>query len=407
MYLYEPLRKTFSKAVLYDYLKRRAEIGIEAMNKEIIELVQKERPKYVLWTSFYYDVHQATLDTIRREGVTVIGWFFDDEWRFDDYSKWWVPHLDYVVTNAIGRVEDYYRLGANVIQTVPNTGIAIDRDWTQIKEKYDVSFVGSRFYGERGKWINELAKRNIKISLFGKGWGGYVSFEEMLDIFWHSKINLNFSHSGSYHNVPQIKGRVFQVCLAGGFMLTEYAPGIEKYFEIGKEIACFDNIEDMEKKIEYYLTHDEERRTIAYAGWKRAIKEHSSDAMVAEVFNKIEKGQIQSGLKTYQKTKLRTMPIWTRTLIPSHYHFHWGRALLEEGYPRHQWQGSLILSLKWSLLNLPSWFFLAMGNLPHGILTQLLRVYDVIAQIPGITLRKLCTLPYIGTRLRSLVKRFV
>ena len=44
LYLYEPLQKIFSKVILYDYLKRRAEIGIEAMNEEIISLARKERP---------------------------------------------------------------------------------------------------------------------------------------------------------------------------------------------------------------------------------------------------------------------------------------------------------------------------------------------------------------------------
>ena len=135
LYLYEPLQKIFSKVILYDYLKRRAEIGIKAMNEEVIDLVRKEHAKYVLWTSFYYDIQQSTLDTIRQDGTIVVGWFFDDEWRFNSYSKYWIPYLDYCVTNAIEAVPKYRALGARVIQTIPNTGIAIDRDWSIIEEK--------------------------------------------------------------------------------------------------------------------------------------------------------------------------------------------------------------------------------------------------------------------------------
>jgi len=128
LYLYEPLKKIFLKAILYDYVKRITEIGVKAVNKEIIDLVRKERPKYVLWTSWKYDIQESTLETIRKDGTIVVGWFFDDEFRFDNYSKRWIPYLDYCVTNAIEVVPKYRELGAQVIQTMPNTGIAINVD---------------------------------------------------------------------------------------------------------------------------------------------------------------------------------------------------------------------------------------------------------------------------------------
>ncbi|GAH62265.1 unnamed protein product, partial [marine sediment metagenome] len=252
LYLYEPLQKIFSKVILYDYLKRRAEIGIKAMNEEVIDLVREERPKYVLWTSFYDDIQESTLETIRRDGTIVVGWFFDDEWRFSSYSKYWIPYLDYCVTNAIEAVPKYRALNARVIQTIPNTGIAIDRDWSNIEEKFDVSFVGSTNFADRRQYVNKLKKSNIPIRTFGRGNGGYVSFEGMLDIFKTTKINLNFSSAGPYYRVKQIKGRVFQVCMAGGFMLTEYTPSIENYFEIDKEIVCFEDEQEMIDKITYY-----------------------------------------------------------------------------------------------------------------------------------------------------------
>ena len=98
LYFYKPLQKIFSKVILYDCLKRMTEIGLTALNKEIIDLVRKEHPKYVLWISGGYNVQESTFDTIRKEGSIVVGWFMDDELRFDDYSKWWIPYLDYCAT---------------------------------------------------------------------------------------------------------------------------------------------------------------------------------------------------------------------------------------------------------------------------------------------------------------------
>ena len=61
LYLYEPLQKTFSRVIVYDYLKREAEIGVKAVNEEIVEMVKKEHPKYVLGTSWQYDIQEGGL----------------------------------------------------------------------------------------------------------------------------------------------------------------------------------------------------------------------------------------------------------------------------------------------------------------------------------------------------------
>ena len=409
LYLYEPLQKIFSKVILYDYLKRRAEIGIKAMNEEIIALVRKEHAKYTLWTSFYDDVQQSTLDIIREEGSTVVGWFFDDEWRFNSYSKYWSPYLDYCVTNAIEAVPKYKELGTQVIQIIPNTGIAVTRDWSSIEENYDVSFVGSvrsRLWADRRQYMNKLRGRNISVHLFGEGSGGYVSFDQMIDIFKTSKINLNFSRVGSYPWVKQIKGRVFQVCMAGGFLLTEYAPGTEDYFEIDKEIVCFENAEEMTDKAIYYLNHETERRAIAQAGWKRATGEHTSFHMVSNVFRKVEQ-DIAAGDKESSPhpcpPKLE-MPIWVR-LILSQYNFRWARALLEENYPEDLWKDALALSLAYSPLHIGAWYYRVVSFLPSFMRPPLFGLYSTMEKLRRALLFGLGSIPYLRKMHQSLTKR--
>ncbi len=265
-YRYEPLQKIFAKVIPYDYTKRMFEIGVKGSNQEIVELVRKERPKYVLWLSAAYEFLPSTFESIREEGSIVVGWFVDDEYRFDNYSKWWIPHLDYCITFDPEAVPKYEMLGARVVKVTFCEGIPVDYDWSNIEEKYDVSFVGSlQSKPSREQYINELKNRNISVHLFGEGGGWYVSFGEMVDIFGASKINLNFAGvTGS--NRLAIKGRITEVCLAGGFLLMEYVSGIENYFEIDREIVCFHNTEELIDKVIYYLNHDEERRAIAQAG---------------------------------------------------------------------------------------------------------------------------------------------
>jgi len=387
IYFYEPLKKIFSKVIVYDYFKRRAEIGLKTMNKEIIALVEKEHPKYVFLTSFNDDIQQLTLDSIRRAGAVTVGWFFDDEWRFNSCSKYWAPHLDYCVTNSIAIEPKYIEMGARVVQTIPNTGIAIERDWSNTEKKYNVSFVGTMKFAGRREYVKELARNNIKIDTFGKGGGGYISFQEMLDIFANSKINLNFSKAGSYYWVKVIKGRVFQVCMAGGFMLTEYVPGIEEYFEIGREIDCFENADEMIEKIEYYLKHDEERRAMARAGWERARHEYTSARMVEKVITEIEARLPRDKEDEYNPIIFK-MPIWVRSIY-SRYNLDWGRASMEDNFESGFWKDDLALSLRYNPFNIWAWYYTAASGFPAPVRNFLFKLHERVQELQIAVLRRL------------------
>lgn len=388
LYFFKPLQRIFSKVIPYDFVKRITEIGLTAVNKEILDLVREERPKYVLWIPAYHEFQESTFDIIRKEGTMVIGWFGDDDWHFDEYSKWWAPYLDYCVTNAIEAVPKYKELGARVIQAIPCTGVSINRDLSKTKEKYDISFVGSRTpYREQN--INELKNRNLPIHVFGRGWGGNrcVSFEEMVNIFNCSKINLNFSRAPG--NKLQLKGRIFEVCLAGGFLLTEYVPEIEKYFDIGKEIVCFRNTEEMINKIIYYLVHNEERQAIARAGWKRAASEHTSFHMVSKVFDEIEKDSREGEKSSPKQLK---MPMRIRRKV-SRYYFNWGVAFLSENYNR-LWTDALTLSIRYYPFDVLAWYHYISGFLPFFMRTALIKPYIAAVKLRRALLVKLGFMSY-------------
>jgi hypothetical protein len=191
--LYEPLKRISGRVLLYDFLRRRAELGLKAMNEEVLAIVRNQRPKYVLWTALQDDIRMSTLAAIRKTGSVVVGWFLDDEWRFDSYSRYWIPYLDYCVTNGLSAVPRYRQLGARVIQTIPNTGVVVNVDWAHLEPKYDITFVANITTTDRMRHIDVFRENNIPVQLFGKGSGGDVSFQKMLDIFGTSRINLNFS----------------------------------------------------------------------------------------------------------------------------------------------------------------------------------------------------------------------
>ena len=57
--------------------------------------------------------------------------------------------------------------------------------------------------------------------------------------------------------------------------MVEYMEELEEFFEIGNEIVCYFNTEDLIDKVRYYLEHDEERQRIQKAGHERCLRDHT------------------------------------------------------------------------------------------------------------------------------------
>lgn len=103
-------------------------------------------------------------------------------------------------------------------------------------------------------------------------------------VFRNSKINLNIT----LRSIQQgISLRVWDILACGGFLLTNYQPELEEFFEIGKDLECFFNKEDMLAKIEYYLAHEEERAEIARRGYEKVRSMHGYKQRLMEIQEKI------------------------------------------------------------------------------------------------------------------------
>lgn len=95
-------------------------------------------------------------------------------------------------------------------------------------------------------------------------------YTQMPKVFALSNINLNVSLRSIRAGIPL---RVLDVLACEGFLLTNAQPDLFMYFEEGKNIVTFTNLEEMDEKIDYYLIHEEERKRIAIEG-RQVIKEN-------------------------------------------------------------------------------------------------------------------------------------
>ncbi len=320
--LYDALVKMDNKnneVVYFPFDEIASQVGIEKMNERLLEVVEKEKPQLCLFFLFVEQIKKETVKKITEKGFLTMNWFADDLWRFYNFSRYWAPYFNWVSTDQPCRLKDYYKIG---YKNVVIGGWACNHNIYKplnLPKIYDVTFVGQP-HGNRKKIVAQIKKAGIKIECFGRGWpNGKVSQKEMVKIFSQSKINLNFSKcsgrltpryfaqiflrkedrkirlNNPKYWVPnlksvlarrqkEIKGRIFEIPGCRGFLLTDYAPGLEKYYEIGKEIECFYDIKDLIEKIKYYLEHEEEREKIAFNGYKRTFRDHTYEKRFNEIF---------------------------------------------------------------------------------------------------------------------------
>lgn len=134
---------------------------------------------------------------------------------------------------------------------------------------------------ERRRALIELSK-HYKVNVYSNSdvsdllriqYCGSVDYwSEMPKVFRMSKINLNFT-------IPNIKSgiplRIWDVLGCGGFLLTNYQAEIPYYFNEGEDLVCFNGLEDLCEKVGYYLEQEEERKRIAWNGYRKVREKHS------------------------------------------------------------------------------------------------------------------------------------
>lgn len=97
-------------------------------------------------------------------------------------------------------------------------------------------------------------------------------YSEMPYVFANSKINLNITLKSIQSGIPL---RCMDILGNGGFLLSNYQADFLNYFVPGEDFVYYTDTEDMLNKIDYYLSHEHERKEIARNGHQKVRKNHS------------------------------------------------------------------------------------------------------------------------------------
>ena len=278
------LRNLGHEVVFFESFNRDSYRDFADLNRQFLDKVHVEKPDFILCVQLTYEIWPETLQLVREgTNAVIINWSTDDSWKYEQLSRFIAPSFHLYATTDLDAILKSKRDGHDnfVLTQWAANSASLAEPLLSAQCQYPVSFIGTA-YGKRFKWISALEKRGIKVECFGHGWKrGAVAAEEIPKIMRNSFISLNFSDSGIVMNgvVPgrshQIKARIFEVPCAGGFLMTEYSEGLDNYYRINEEVAVFDGILDIEKKIKYFIENPEERDRLAMAGYLRTRGEHT------------------------------------------------------------------------------------------------------------------------------------
>jgi spore maturation protein CgeB len=299
-----------NEIVAFDFAARLREVGRDAMNAALERAAAEEPFDLVFFFMLGEEIDIGTIERITATGVPTLNWFADDHWRFEGFTSRYAPALSWSVTTDHESMPKYREIG---IENVVLSQWACNRyayDAGDGELRHDVTFVGQP-HGDRREVVERVRAAGFDVRAWGNGWdAGRLDHDGMVDVFRSSRINLNLSNSfvpkpslrmragalvrgqriDRSPRRSQIKGRTFEVPGSGGFLLTERVPHIEDYFEIGKEIAVYSDVDELVEQVRYWLSHPDERAAVADAGYQRVRAEHTYDHRFAEIFRRMGLG---------------------------------------------------------------------------------------------------------------------
>jgi spore maturation protein CgeB len=301
---FESLKDLGHEVTLFDYMAELKRIGKTEMNSKLLALVQASRPDLAMFSLYTDQLDPATVKQLSSYTRTLC-FFHDDTWRVE-FSQFWASYFDFFTTPDVYGERKYAVRGlSNAIHFPFGCNEKLYRK-TGVPKKYDISFVGA-WHPYREWLIKRLWKAGYAVKTAGYRWpGGIVTHDEMVTLFNESRINLNMSNSASWDaryllssprgllnrirspkSVEQLKARHFEICGSGGFQLSYYVEGLERHYEIGREIAVYLDPDDLLQKVALFLADDTLRVSIADAGHTRTLKDHTFEVRFRHVFDRM------------------------------------------------------------------------------------------------------------------------
>lgn len=281
----------------FDYIQSKDELGKEGMLQKLKEILNKIQPSLLLTQIHNGEIiNSSDLTDLKKEYpfIKIVNWN-GDFWPDNLLSKEGIEiakHVDLQLTVNRDALEKYKAMGINA--NYWQIGWEPDGVGYPPNTFCDVVFLASGYSQSRQNLVKQLRELNVEFHLYGpawrEGWSRGVTiydFRTGCSIYQGAKISIGDSQ---WPETGFVSNRVFQALVAGGSALAhQWFKDMDKLGLIdGETCIIWKSFDELKRKIEYYLTHEEERKRIAEAGQNLALTRHSFEVRVQELLEMIE-----------------------------------------------------------------------------------------------------------------------
>lgn len=266
-----------------------------------LEQIKRSRPD-ILFMSSIFDLYGDFLEAARPHVGKLVGWVACAMPENINFGQ-----MDLILTGAEEYADIFRRKGLSpgVVLASFDPDILLRLNPDEPRD-IDVCFIGglSAHHSKRIEFLTRIAKAT-NLSLWGYGlepggllghikqrimrsplqraYKGHCWGIEMYRTLRRSKIVLNSHIDVAGSSAGNM--RMFETTGVGSFLLTDKKINSEELFVGGKEVVCYDNVDDAIGKIQYYLCNEHERQNIAAAGQQRTLRDYNYRDVTARLID--------------------------------------------------------------------------------------------------------------------------
>lgn len=225
-----------------------------------------------LWVDWGEDALTGVLPYVPIECPKPMAYWASDTHLGYDHRLAMARKADFVFCAQKRAVEEFKRDGiANPIWLPHAVDPLAYPRFSFASKKYDVCFVGHINSGNRVDALDRLFRE------FPNFYYGQKLFEKAAEIYGRSRVVFNITM------LDDLNMRTFEAMATGSFLLTNWLPTIEEFFEDGKHLVLYRSLDEMVDKARYYIEHEEEREKIAAAGCEEVLRNHTFKNRIEKV----------------------------------------------------------------------------------------------------------------------------
>jgi len=275
-------------------------LTVAVPSEDVVAIAESAKPDLVLVLNGIA-MPAEKVAQLREKGFKTAIWFADDPY-YTDFTGDIALRYEYVFTLEVNCVPFYQNLGCQKVYYLP---FAVNPHLFHPKRvstsyQSDICFIGTAFWN-RVHMIDRLAPllANKKVVIAGYWWdrlqnysllssmiklGDWMSPEETASYYNGAKIVINLHRSvddsSMNENANQLPAvsvnpRTFEISGCGAFQLVDSRAELSNAYLPGAEVGTFSSYEELVDKINYYLSHDEERQQVALNGMLKTRQAHT------------------------------------------------------------------------------------------------------------------------------------